>query len=64
MAKSNEDLLRLLWYGFDAGRQTLVNEWQNTSSSNGSTDESVKFLISTNGELKVAGGDTLDTEIL
>lgn len=35
-----------------------------TSTSNGALDEGVELLISTNGQLQMAGGDTLHLEIL
>ncbi len=37
---------------------------QHTTESDGGTDESVQFLVTADGELKVAGRDTLDLEIL
>lgn len=38
--------------------------WQNTSKSNCCADKCVEFLITTDGELKVARRDALDFEIL
>jgi len=37
--------------------------WQNTSESDSGADEGVEFLITTDGELEMARGDTLDFEI-
>jgi hypothetical protein len=37
---------------------------KDTSERNSRTDEGIKFFVSTNGELKVTGGNTLDFEIL
>ena len=41
-----------------------VDVRQHTTKGDGGTDESIELLIATNGELKVAGSDTLDFEIL
>lgn len=38
--------------------------WQNTTESDCGTDEGVEFLVATNGQLEVAGCDTLDLEVL
>ena len=38
--------------------------WQDTSEGNGGADQGVELLITTNGELQVAGSDTLDFQIL
>ena len=40
-----------------------MDVWDNTTTGNGSLDESVKFLISTNGKLQVTGSDTLHLQI-
>lgn len=37
----------------------LVNVRDHTTSGDGSLDEGVKLLVTTDGELKVAGSDTL-----
>lgn len=42
----------------------LVDVRQHSSSSDGRTNEGIKFLISSNGELQVTRSDTLDTKIL
>jgi len=55
--------LWLLYCGLHPASQTLVNKWQNTSASDSSSNESIKLLITTNGELQVARSYTLDTEI-
>lgn len=38
--------------------------WNNTTTSNGGFDERVQFLVTTNGQLQVAGGNTLHLKIL
>ena len=38
--------------------------WEDTTESDGGTDEGVELLITTNGELKVTRGDALDLEVL
>jgi hypothetical protein len=42
----------------------LVDVRDNTSTSDGSLDQSVKLLITTDSELQVARGDTLHLQIL
>ena len=37
---------------------------QHTTESDGGADQGIELLITTNGELKVAGRDTLDLKIL
>jgi len=41
-----------------------VDVWNNTTSSNGSLNEGIQFFITTDGELKMAWGDTLHLQIL
>lgn len=38
--------------------------WQYTSEGNGRADERVEFLVTADGKLQMARGDTLDLEIL
>ena len=38
--------------------------WDNTTSSNGSLDESVELFITSDGEQQVSGSDSLDFKIL
>ena len=38
--------------------------WQYTTEGDGGTNESIELLITTDGELEMAGSDTLDLEIL
>jgi hypothetical protein len=38
--------------------------WQYTSEGDGRADQGVELLITTDGELQVAGCDALDLEIL
>jgi hypothetical protein len=42
----------------------FVDVRQNTTTSNGGSDEEIELLVTSDGELKVSRGDTLDTEIL
>ena len=44
--------------------ERLMNVRDDTASSNSGLDESVQLFITTNGELKMTGSDTLDLEIL
>lgn len=55
--------LRLLLL-LDLEEQGTVDVRENTTESDGGADERVKLLITTNGELEVTRGDTLDLEIL
>lgn len=54
----------LLLLLFDLQQQRAVDVWQNSSKGDGGTDEGVELFVSTNGELEMAGSDTLDFEIL
>ena len=45
-------------------KQSAVDVRQDTTKGDGGADECVEFLVTTNGELQVAGCDTLDLEIL
>lgn len=38
--------------------------WQDTTKGNGGADKGVELLVTANSELQVAGGDSLDLEIL
>ena len=44
--------------------QRLVDVGNHTTSCNGSLDEGVELLISTNGELEMTGSDTLHFKVL
>lgn len=44
--------------------QHFVDERQDTSSGDCSADELIEFLISSDSELKMTGGNTLDAKIL
>ena len=46
------------------GHQALVDVRNHTTTSNGGLDESVEFLITTDGKLKVTGCNTLHLVIL
>jgi len=48
----------------DLQQQSAVDVWQDTSEGDGRADKGIEFFVSTDGELKVAGCDTLDFEIL
>jgi hypothetical protein len=48
----------------DLQQKSSVDMWKDTTEGNGCTDEGVEFFVSANGELQVAGSDTLDLEIL
>lgn len=54
----------LLLLLFDLQQQRAVDVWQNSSKGDGGADERVELFVSTNGELEMAGSDTLDFEIL
>lgn len=38
--------------------------WEDTTKSDGGTDEGIELLVTTDGELEMAWGDTLDLEVL
>lgn len=44
--------------------QSTVDTGQNTTESDGRADEGVQLFVTTDGELQVAGRDTLDLQIL
>ncbi|PXF40306.1 hypothetical protein BWQ96_09962 [Gracilariopsis chorda] len=44
--------------------EALVDVGDDTAAGNSGLDQTIKFLISSNGKLQVAGGYTLDLEIL
>ncbi len=44
--------------------QRLVDVRDHTSAGNGRLDQCIQLLISANSQLEVAGGDTLNLEIL
>lgn len=46
------------------GGTDLVDVRQNSSSSDGGSNERVELLVSSNGELQMTGSNTLDSEIL
>lgn len=54
------ELLLLL----DLEQESAVDVWQDTTEGDGGTDQGVELLVTTDGKLQVAGGDTLDLEIL
>ncbi len=45
-------------------QKVLVDVGNDTSASNGSLDEEVEFLVSSDGELEMSGGDSSDFEVL
>lgn len=48
----------------DLEQQRAVDVWQYTSEGDGGADQRVELLVTTDGELQVAGSDALDLEIL
>lgn len=48
----------------DLQEERTVDAGQNTTEGDGRADQGVQFLVTTDGELQVARGDTLDLEIL
>lgn len=48
----------------DLEQQSTVDVWQHTTERDGGADESVKLLVATDSELKVARRNTLHLEIL
>jgi len=49
---------------FDLEEQRAVDMRQDTSESDGRSDEGVEFLVTTDGKLKMPGCNTLDLEVL
>ena len=47
-----------------ANEKVLVDVGDDTSTGNGSLDEEVEFLVSSDGELEMSGGDSPDFEVL
>lgn len=41
-----------------------VDVWENTTEGDGGTDQGIELFVTTDGELEMAGSDTLDLEIL
>lgn len=56
------ELLALLLLNLE--KQSAVDVREDTTEGNGGADQGIEFLVSANGELKMARGDTLDLEIL
>lgn len=48
----------------DLEEQRSVDVGKDTTEGDGGTDQSVQFLITTDGELEMSWSDTLDLEIL
>ena len=48
----------------DLQEERTVDVWEDTAESDGGTDKGVELLVTTDGELEMARGDTLDLEIL
>lgn len=48
----------------DLEEQRTVDVWQDTTEGDGRADQSVELFVTTDGELKVAGRDALDLEVL
>jgi hypothetical protein len=65
LRRKNPSVRRSLRKGGRRGEGTdLVNVRKNTTTSDGSANERVELFVSTNGELQVTRGDTLDAKIL
>ena len=60
LALKSLSLLLLL----DLQQQRAIDVWEDTTKGDSRTDECVKLLITTDGELKVTRGDALDLEVL
>lgn len=54
----------LLLLLLDLEQKRPVDMGKNTTKGDGGTDEGVEFLVTTNGELQVAGRDALDLKVL
>lgn len=48
----------------DLQQQRAIDVWEDTTKSDGRTDEGVELLITTDGELEVAWCDALDLKVL
>ena len=48
----------------DLQQERAVDVRQDTAERDGGADQRVKFLVATDGQLEVAGRDTLDFEVL
>jgi hypothetical protein len=48
---------------FNLEQERAVDVWQYTSEGNGCANQCVEFFITTDSELEMTGGDTLDFEI-
>lgn len=48
----------------DLEQQCAVDVRQDTTVGNRGADQGVELLVTTDGELKMSGGDTLDLEVL
>lgn len=54
----------LLLLLLDLQQQCTVDVREHTTKGDGGSDERVQLLVSTDGQLQVAGSDTLDFQIL
>lgn len=45
-------------------QQGAVDVWQDTTKGDGGANKGIELLVTTDGELQVAGGNTLDLEVL
>lgn len=48
----------------DLEEERAVDVWQHTTESNSGANQGVELLVTTDGELQVARGDTLDLQVL
>ena len=44
--------------------ESLVDVWDDTTTSDGGLDEGIEFFVTANGQLQVARGDALDFQVL
>lgn len=48
----------------DLEKQRAVDVWQHTTKGDGGSDQGIQLLVTTDGELQMAGCDALDLEVL
>ena len=44
-------------------RTYLVDVWQDTTTGDGSSNQLVQFLVTSDGQLQMSGSDTLDSQV-
>lgn len=45
-------------------QESTVDVWQDTTEGDGGANQGIELFVTTDGKLQVAGGNTLDLEIL